>query len=202
MPSDRSSVELPEFLQRSAASPEVSSVNLRPNRPLGVSILSILHFIGGVGLLLLIPLMLSQFDGLKQEGQGAGISAFANLLGTAFIAVLSLATGVGLWKGTRWGWWVGAFYYAYAIARNLSALIMTSDMADEFADERRGIAYYLVKHSVRIAIHFLILLYFFKGNVREYFGVSDVSKREALIKLISICGGLTMFASLLSLLTE
>jgi hypothetical protein len=43
-----------------------------------------------------------------------------------FLFALGIASGVGMWKGRKWGWYLGTFYYIYSITRNANALLAVS----------------------------------------------------------------------------
>jgi len=155
-------------------------------RPIGVTILAVLHVVGGVILLGAQVLLLANLDRVSASMSSVGIPPALLVFGVMLLAGIALASGVGMWLGTPWGWWCATFYYVYSIARNANALLMVSDFAEELEAGSRGAGYYYVKFGVRVIVHALILLYFFKSNVVEYFGVTDVHKGKALGKLIGV----------------
>lgn len=156
------------------------------DRPVGVSILAVLHLIGGVLLLGTQVFLLANLDRVSEGMNAVGIPPILLIVGVMLLAGISLASGIGMWLGTRWGWWCATFYYVYSIAINANALLMLSGFADALEDRSRGPGYYYAKFGGRVIIHFLVLLYCFKSNVVEYFGMHDVHKGKVVGILIAI----------------
>lgn len=156
-------------------------------RPLGISILAILNFVGGILIGAMQLSVLTRLGDLQESLRVVGLSPILVVIGATFLAALGVAAGVGMWLGRTWGWWLGAFYNVYGIARNTSALITVARLADELDGGARGPGFYLVRHGGRIVIHALILLYFFKGNVLHYFGLDGLPKWKALSALVGAC---------------
>ena len=161
----------------------------KKERPTGVSILAAIHMFGGAVLLIMQVVMLWKFDAIADTLNEVGIPPILLVLGVMLLAGLGLASGIGMWIGTRWGWWCGAFYYVYSVARNANAFFMVAELAEQFSQDPHdlhGPGYYYAKFGGRVAIHSLLLLYFFKSNVLAYFGLSDIHKGKALLILIAI----------------
>jgi len=59
----------------------------------------------------------------------------------------------------------------------------------------------MIKHAGRIVIHFLLFLYFFKGNVLEFFSLATLSKAKAVGILVGVCIAVTAAFSTISLLS-
>ena len=100
------------------------------DRPTGVTILSVLHLIGGVLLLAGQVMLLVNLDRVSQGLDAVGIPPVLLVMGVMLLAGIALASGIGMWLGTRWGWWCAAFYYVYSIAINANAFLMISDLTD------------------------------------------------------------------------
>ena len=171
------------------------------DRPTGVTILSVLHLIGGVLLLAGQVMLLVNLDRVSQGLDAVGIPPVLLVMGVMLLAGIALASGIGMWLGTRWGWWCAAFYYVYSIARNANAFLMISDLTDGLEGGSRGPGYYYAKFGGSVVIHLLLLLYFFKDNVLEYFETQDVHKGKAigiLILVTAVIFGLSSGISALS----
>jgi hypothetical protein len=177
----------PREYERHEAAGSAAHGDANRQRPLGISILAILHFGGGILLGALQFPLLANFDELQGPLRTVGLAPVLLVIGVGFLALLAIAAGVGMWLGRKWGWWLGTFYYVYAIARNAAALVTVANMADELAAGPHGPGYYYVKHAGRIVVHLLILLYFFKGNVLHYFGLEKLSKWKSISALVGVC---------------
>jgi hypothetical protein len=171
----------------------------RTERPIGVSIFSVLHVIGGLAALGLLGVGVSlRNDAKVQEALVAiGIPFAAIAFGIGFLGLLGIVAGVAMWRGAKWGWYLASFYYAYAIVRNANALATISQVFQllpdaELADMSRGPGYYYVKFGGRLVVSILLYSYFFKQNVREFFGIEDNKRWEAAIVQFAICIGIAL----------
>lgn len=173
----------------------------RPTRPVGVSLLAVLHIVGGVGLAVVLLIGLAYLgntsqsrnrDGLLQVLNSNGISPALLLFGILFLLGIALASGIGLMLGSRWGWRVAIFYYTYSISRNLNALVFFAGATEALQNSSRGPAYYFAKHFARVAISILVLCYLMKPKVCDYFGVNESQKGRMIGILIGT--GITVFA--------
>ncbi len=75
-------------------------------RPVGVSILAALHLVGGVLLFGAQFLVFANLEAIEESLRVIGISPVLLIIGATFLALLSIASGVGMWMGTKWGWWL------------------------------------------------------------------------------------------------
>jgi hypothetical protein len=166
-----------------AASPaRVARTSDRPAQPTLVAVLAVLHMIGGAWLL---GITLYRHVQIASAGAVLSLPPHAVLLSVVFLGILALASGVGMWRGAPWGWWLATFYYCYAIARNVNALQAIAAMATELANPRQAELYY-IKHGIRIGISGLVLVYFFRESVLSYFRMEMASKWLAIGKLAAV----------------
>ncbi len=84
------------------------------DRPMTITLISILLVIGG---LVLLVTQLTTFSMLSDVSSELGVSAVLLQAAFAFLGVLGVAAGIGGWFGKKWGWWLALFYFAYAAAR-------------------------------------------------------------------------------------
>ena len=103
-----------------------------------------------------------------------------------------------MWQGLAWGWWLGCFYYVHAVFRNASTLLMVASMSDELASTERGLEFYYWKHAIRLLISGLLIAYFFRQRVLDYFGLNEISKLKALGILSVTSLAILAFFSLLA----
>lgn len=160
-------------------------------RPKLISVLAFFCFLSG---LLSISLLLSNND-FVQEIFFLDISTiyFSVLL----LGIIYLGSGIGMWLGKRWGWYLGAICYCYAIIRNSFALVQLSQILRVFNDlqQEAGLGYF--KFFARIIGNGLILSYFFKSNVINYFQVNNRSnwKKAGLVLGVTLIIFLGVFGS-------
>lgn len=179
-------------------------------RPVGISILAVLHVAGGVlaGVVTPFLIVLLNKNPKAQEAISAmGLTPALLVGGIGIILVLAIASGIGMWKGRKWGWYLGSFLYMYSIVRNANALaaipmLMNSIPPEEIANMSRGPSYYYIKYSARIIVHSLIYLYFFKGNVRGFFSLSEQKKWKPVLSQLGICIGFAVVISILARITN
>ncbi len=156
----------------------------RQGRPKGISVLAILHVGGGIVGLLLVPVLLFQFltgRGLALGANQLGLSPSLLILAYLFLFSLATLSGIGMWRGTWWGWHLGSFYYLYGLARAGGALVHLPDIfgaipPEAIEDLKKGPEFYAIKYGGRAVIHSLIYLYFFRAHVRKFFGVSAMRR--------------------------
>ena len=167
---------------------------LKFSRPLGVSLLAALYFLGSVFLLGIAVLGAGSMASATEE---LGVSGLQLAIGIGFLGALGIAAGVGMWMGKRWGWWLGAFYLFYSIARNANALLTLPALVEQIGPPEGGVAKYQFRYGGRIVFAALFLLYFFKANVVAWFGVDTMPawKRVALLTGATI-GIAALFAAL------
>ena len=146
--------------------------------------------------------MFANLNAMEESLRTIGIPPALLIVAVIFLAALTIASGVGMWIGTKWGWWLAAFYYVYSIFRNASALLTIAAMAEQLQVSARGPEYYMIKHGGRIVVHFLLFMYFFKGNVLQFFRLEALSKPKAIGILIGICIAITVVTSAISLLSS
>lgn len=160
---------------------------LPPKMPALLRILAMLHLIAGGFMLVTMVQALARGVDLSAPAEIIGTSTSTMFAGMVFLALLGLATGVGMFSGRPWGWWVAAFYYVYAIMRAGNGMLFTIGFWDQLAAEGdRGPDYHLRKFGVRMALHALILVYLFSRPVIDYFGLERLSRWRAAAKLIGI----------------
>jgi hypothetical protein len=97
-----------------------------------------------------------------------------------------------MWSGARWGWYLGSFWYAYSIVQNVNALFTVSDLFHSIAQIQpgsapRGIGFYYAKFAIGLVLSVLLYLYFFKDNVRDYFGLLESKKWIAIAIQFFLC---------------
>jgi len=118
-------------------------------RPLGVTILAILGFIGGalgiLGGIILTFVLPSLYGFTGDEILGAVVVGTA--IGLVIYGIISIVYSWGLWTGKSWAWLLGMFFSGLSV---LSILLL---------------------NIVGAVIGAIVIWYFLKPHVKEYFGV-------------------------------
>lgn len=138
----------------------VTNMQQQKQRPLGVTIISILAILGGIGFLAtgIAPLIATPFlfdIGIDNEVSPAALVALSSGIGIALIA-LGLAYFVmayGLWKGKGWAWSITVVLSFIGIALGIVS-IATGNVGAIF----------------HVIINAVVLYYLFRTHVKVFFG--------------------------------
>jgi hypothetical protein len=151
-----------------------------PTRPVGIWILSGLHLLAGLLFLAALGLFVSQRRSLEiADGVMASLFWFVAVM-CGFLAAVALSSGVGMWLGARWGWWIASFYYVWAVLGVVADFLLTMSQISQF--DPLNIAIGLAGKLVQLVIHALILAYLFKRNVRAFFRLQTLRVDRALFR--------------------
>jgi hypothetical protein len=173
--------------------PDDPTIELPATRPVGISILAVLHAVGGVLICALGVYLVTQF----KEQDRSSIIAWATITLTPLFAVLGIGTGIGLWLGKKWAWWLATFYYfqfALGGVIVLSSILVAHAAFDRPLTERS--AELTGKHLGRLLIFSLLSWYMTRRNVFAHFEFQRLTRLRALCIL---AGVILLLAALLSL---
>ena len=91
----------------------MQSSNPKPQKPLGITIISIVAAAGG---------LLSLFGaGSRFAGMGTGPIALAYIV--IIFGILGLALGAGFYTGARWAWMTGIIIYIFSIGLGIAEIL-------------------------------------------------------------------------------
>jgi hypothetical protein len=95
--------------------------------------------------------------------------------------VLLLGSGFGMWQGSKWGWWLGNFVYFWNLVVGLVQIpvLLWNSGGSIFTDNPS----WLFQNSTGLAVTSLVVLYFFKRSVRDFFGLRSMKIVFALLLL-------------------
>jgi hypothetical protein len=158
-------------------------------RPIGIMLLAGLALLSGLVLLGALAIVLSQSAAAEAIGE---LGVYPPLLigMMALVAGVLLGAGVGMWRGERWGWWLGAFMQVFSVVRNAAALVTVPGMEDPLVEESEDFQILLVRVIGRSVVILLLIGYFFRGNVLEYFRLEEVNRVVALVALVVVSAAL------------
>lgn len=95
-----------------------------------------------------------------------------------FFLSFSVVTGAGLWAGRPWGWWLAIFYF---LLRALGGLIGTLGSLTPVPS-----AFVLLIYGWRLFFGVAMVIYLYRENSREYFGVSHRASTSPLMFLFLV----------------
>ncbi len=152
-------------------------------RPIGITILAILSIFGGIGIIVVQVIFSGE---LEKVFESHGLSSLATLLNFAILSVWAFAAGIGMWLGRKLGWWLGSLYLSYSVLRNVNAIFTIMDIVAQNHDQVIDTTKYYIKHIGRVIFHSLLVAYYFKNNVMEFFQISTNYKKKRFWKFIGI----------------
>ncbi|MBY0586386.1 hypothetical protein K2X85_04375 [bacterium] len=165
-------------------------------RPVGVTLFAFLFGTSGVGWLFVMTLFVSKVDKFEAAGEQIGIPAWAVFVGILFVAFLYISAAIGAWKGTLWGWWITVFALVYSIVRDLSRIITLQYLSAQLDGDNDRFSKGVVTITVRILLTILIIAYFQRRHVLQYFGLQNRSMFWAIPRLASVALGVAIVLAL------
>jgi len=156
----------------------------RGPRPLGIWILSGLHVLGGVGLLAAaVALQVAAAAGWEDATGPIEADWLLTFL-LCSLAAYAILSGLGLWRGDRWGWWLSAFYWV-GMAMNWigEGSVTVWKMRHEDLAFFAGVVGIVL---VRLLVHVFLVVYHFKRSVRDFFGLRSLSMFKTIAMLAGI----------------
>jgi len=168
-------------------------------RPVGISILAVLHGLGGLLIGALGVFLATQF----KEEDSSSIIAWVVVVVAPLLTVLSIATAIGLWLGHKWAWWLATLYYFQFVIGG-ACVLLTIPVAYLFLDRpiTQRTVELLLEHIVRIVIFALLSGYMTKRKVFAYFQFKRLTRLRALgistaaILALALLMGLLVFLAL------
>lgn len=145
-------------------------------KPTGVVVLTVLIGLASLSLFIVLFTRLPIVD--------SDVPPLTMDLMVFFLAVLSLASAVGMFLGEPWGWWLGGSYQVSNLllgAKDMLPALRSVDRFDEF-----------LLRLIGVLITFFIVTYLFRDYVRRYFRMEQLSPLKAVP--ILVFGGTPVFA--------
>jgi len=137
----------------------------RGTRPVGIWILSGLHLF--VGLLFVAATAFFVFEFASGGENRSHLPFWFVIALSAFMATLGTTSSIGMWRGTKWGWWLATYYYVWTV------LDVLSEKAFALWNSEQPIMTLLpevlLRKAVPLGVCVLIILYLLKRSVCEFF---------------------------------
>jgi hypothetical protein len=147
-------------------------------RPLGVSVLSVLTGILGLLLLALYIFLLINWRENNERMILEGMPPPLFWIMTGSTVVLALASAVGMWRGTKWSWWIMC---------SILVLYVVSDFGQALAIVVRAGVLELIPlaraiRSLVLGVSFALLLRYWLGlRVRRFFQFESAGGIKAIL---------------------
>ena len=125
----------------------MQSSNPKPQKPLGITIISIVAAAGG---------LLSLFGaGSRFAGMGTGPIALAYIV--IIFGILGLALGAGFYTGARWAWMTGIIIYIFSIGLGIAEILYGGNVG-------------LIGGIIRTTAGIVIPIYLMRPKPKSFFG--------------------------------
>ncbi|TMI54541.1 hypothetical protein E6H18_10780 [Candidatus Bathyarchaeota archaeon] len=125
----------------------MQSSNPKPQKPLGITIISIVAAAGG---------LLSLFGaGSRFAGMGTGPIALAYIV--IIFGILGLALGAGFYTGARWAWMTGIIIYIFSIGLGIAEILYGGNVG-------------LIGGIIRTIAGIVIPIYLMRPKPKSFFG--------------------------------
>lgn len=147
----------------------------KPKRPTYLALLAgYLAIYGGV----MFVLQLLAYTNLKTTAESLGYDPLILLVAIIFSGVVSIAAGVGLWLGKKWGWWLSAFYFLYMFAQEITALFASGSLPSS-----GGAA--LLNAAIGILLSIVVVYYLFKNEQLAHFHLETFPRWKSMLILVA-----------------
>ena len=118
--------------------------------------------------------------GIQRIGLSPGIVLGVGLASWGW----GMISALGMLSGAKWGWWSGAFFYAYSILRTLFGLVHLGLLARQDFLDSRTLTFNVLWLVIRIPVLALILILFFTDDFLAYFERSRERRYRAAAGIV------------------
>lgn len=164
------------------------------NRPLGITILAVLHSLSGFLFLLGFSFLFTETVH-DTSINGIAIRPVLAMAWVTTLAVLFICSGVGMAWGATWAWWIATIYYWLSL---LSIVIQLGFNVLNSIGMGNFVSFHLTQSGVPLVVLGSLLGYCFRTNVLAYFRLDSWSKKKlfgVLLAAAIACYVLIMIAT-------
>jgi hypothetical protein len=141
----------------------------KSRRPIGLTVIALFQLsVGAIGLLLFAMAMMSFFTRYEQlhvNLRQFSLTPEELLARFGTTSAMALLAGIGLWRGTAWGWEMAIFAIACALAQNVFSLLIDHSMVARLGPSEQ---FYYFQHGFRICLAAAMLAYLFRPTIRRF----------------------------------
>ena len=152
-------------------------------RPGFITFLAVMSLVSGIFIFGVQIYAISMHDQLPSNINMFLIGA---LIMTSLLGFLNVISGIGMLKGLKWGWWLGAFNQIFGVARNIIAFVYIYFEKETLSAPNVDIPKYLAKYGIRAILGTAIAVYFFSRVVAEYFDIDHSKRTTSALKIIGV----------------
>ena len=160
-----------------------TDVSKTQQRPIGITLLALLNLV--LGVLVICRRMQAIMDVYSHaEGSVTIANSLKVVIFAEFaVALVAILSSIGMFTGTKWGWWLGALHWSWHLCRQgLLPVVLSFVTGQPFnsisGSELRG------KIAQSLLFYCLFLMYMFKSNVLDYFGLRRFNKLWLLLGVL------------------
>jgi len=164
----------------------VSSISDELRRPIGVTILSFLTGVLGLVLLAAFVVLIMNRHENNEWALKRGTAPSLFWLLTGLSVLMAFVASIGMWRGTKWGWWISCCGLVFFLIQNLG-LAVTANLSDGAPSVTTFASVDSLKYVVRAIVFAIVLAYWLRTSVRKYFHVEKTSRIKA-VALVTVCG--------------
>lgn len=170
-------------------------------RPFGTTLIGLFNVIGGsFGFFSTLFVLFGSLD----RNISKAPSLLSTSIGPYWLILTSIPfffSGIGLWRGKRWGWWLASFFETSALVTGLCnlALFPPSLQKQEAAGAlSHSFSYYYLKELAGLSFSILVLYYLFRPKVRGFCELLALNLRKAILILLILAVGYACVARLVT----
>ena len=148
-------------------------------KPLLVSVLAVVSILAGLLFVLVIQFLLMMKEYALERLALYEVSYESFMFSMIATAVLYLAVGIGMWKGTKWGWWLAQFFFVHDIFSRLPISLNTITLTYQISSN-------IYINTLGSLVDILLIWYFFRPKTLAYFNMQKVKKIKSILIIIGI----------------
>ena len=148
-------------------------------KPLLVSVLAVVSILAGLLFVLVIQFLLMMKEYALERLALYEVSYESFMFSMIATAVLYLAVGIGMWKGTKWGWWLAQFFFVHDILSRLPISLSTITATYNISSN-------IYVNALGSLVDILLIWYFFRPEILTYFNMKKVKKIKSILIITGI----------------
>ncbi|MCK5242222.1 hypothetical protein KAR34_07210 [bacterium] len=170
-------------------------------QPLGITVLSLFHLISGFIVLTTSSLIWLYLDRISVLFALIFTPAERFISAGLIAGIVLILSGVLLWKGDKWGYFIASFHYLVGAVQNITTILfLPLFMTSLFPNGNPQMlilpkAFYWF-YGIQVAPQLLLFAYLCLPSIREYFRVKNHSLGKIILIQLGACVAVALFALL------